>query len=794
MKRLGIVILCSGLAANSVLAADYFVSAGGNDSNPGTREKPLASAAGARDLIRKSGRAGKEAITVNFMPGSYYLGNTLTFKPEDSGSDKAPMTYQSTEEGQAVLSGGRKLALTWVPWKDGIMKAETPAGLSVDQLFVNGSRQIMARYPNYDPNVVTYNGFAADAFSKKRAARWKNPAGGYIHAMHAHHWGGYHYLITGKNDKGEVVYEGGWQNNRQMGMHPVERFVENIFEELDAPGEWYHDSVAKTLYYYPPKDVDLSKATVEVVLLSELVDFAGSSATPVKWITLKGFTFRHAARTFMRNKEALLRSDWTIYRGGEVTFTGASDCTLVDCVFDQPGANAVFVNKWNRRITVKGCLFTDVGASGVAFVGDPASVRNPLFEYNQRQNYTAIDKTPGPKTDDYPSDCLVEDCLMARTGRIEKQGAGVHLSMAHKITVRHCTIYDTSRAGININEGTFGGHVIEFCDVFDTVKETGDHGSFNSWGRDRYWGLQAAPAAELLGLARLDIMDPNIIRNNRWRCDRGWDVDLDDGSSYYEIYNNLFLFGGLKLREGFCRKVYNNIMVNNSLHPHVWFENSGDIFTNNIVMGAYRPAAMNNNIKWGKEVDYNIFTTSDKDRTRFAARGCDAHSIVAKISFVDPKNGDYRVKDECKEVFAIGFRNFPMDEFGVTKKSLKAMARRPVMPEAAAVKPEQTKGTAKARASGQNEYMWQGAKVKSLEGEEFSAYGVSKEDGGVCVVDVPATSMAAAMGLKPADLVQKINGEEVNDVKVLLLRPKGGGKPMSIGIVRGQQAQTLRIR
>jgi hypothetical protein len=24
---------------------------------------------------------------------------------------------------------------------------------------------------------------------------------------------------------------------------------------------------------------------------------------------------------------------------------------------------------------------------------------------------------------------------------------------------------------------------------------------------------------------------PIIFRNNRWRCDRGWDIDLDDGSS-----------------------------------------------------------------------------------------------------------------------------------------------------------------------------------------------------------------------------------------------------------------------
>lgn len=82
----------------------------------------------------------------------------------------------------------------------------------------------------------------------------------------------------------------------------------------------------------------------------------------------------------------------------------------------------------------------------------------------------------------------------------------------------------------------------------------------------------------------LDIRQPNIIRNNRWRCDHGWDVDLDDGSSNYIIYNNLMLSSGLKLREGFYRKVYNNIMVNKTLYPHVWFRNSGDEFYNNIIL------------------------------------------------------------------------------------------------------------------------------------------------------------------------------------------------------------------
>jgi hypothetical protein len=47
------------------------------------------------------------------------------------------------------------------------------------------------------------------------------------------------------------------------------------------------------------------------------------------------------------------------------------------------------------------------------------------------------------------------------------------------------------------------------------------------------------------------VVKPNTLRNNRWRCDHGWDIDLDDGSSHYLIYNNLLLHGGLKLREGF---------------------------------------------------------------------------------------------------------------------------------------------------------------------------------------------------------------------------------------------------
>jgi hypothetical protein len=137
--------------------------------------------------------------------------------------------------------------------------------------------------------------------------------------------------------------------------------------------------VADGIHYLPETGTVLDEALVEVVRLSHLVEFKGSAAAPVRHVTLKGFTYRHAARTFMDNREPLLRSDWTIYRGGAVLLTGTEDIRILDSEFDQCGSNAVFVNLYNRRILIKGCHIHNAGASGVCFVDDPDAVRNPLL-------------------------------------------------------------------------------------------------------------------------------------------------------------------------------------------------------------------------------------------------------------------------------------------------------------------------------------------------------------------------------------------------------------------------------
>lgn len=742
------ILLCSvSLFAQTSL----YVAPKGNDAGQGTKKKPFNSISKAVAEARKT--LGN--IDIYLTGGTYYLEQPVVFTSEDSRKESEKLTIKNFDNQKVIISGSKILNLKWKAYKNGIWQAKVSQDLIFDQLFVNGKLQRMARYPNFDPTAQYYGGTSADALSKERIALWKFPDGGYVHALHSSMWGDFHYRINGKNEKDELALEGGWQNNRRMPMHDKYRFVENIFEELDTINEWFYDKKTKTLYYYPPKSLDIKNAKFETPQIAHLFEFKGSETEPVKNIVIEGLGFTQTLRTFMQNKEPLLRSDWTIYRGAAVFYDGAVNCTFKNCSLNDLGGNAVFFNNYNRNCEVSGCLISDIGASAFCFVGDPAAVRSPSFEYNQFVPLEQIDRTPGPKTDNYPADCKVFDNLMFNLGIVEKQSAGVELSMCQNITVSHNTIYDVPRAGINVSEGTWGGHIIEYNDVFNTVKESGDHGSFNSWGRDRYWHPNKKILDSIVdnnyNLALADVVKPIVIQNNRMRCDHGWDIDLDDGSSNYIIRNNLCLNGGIKLREGVNRIVENNILINNSFHPHVWFKNSNDVFEHNIVTTGYQPIRID---VWGKKTDYNVFPdlVSLRDAQK---RGTDKNSVYGGLNFINPQAGDFRIKDGSI-AFSVGFKNFAMDNFGVLSPRLKAIAKKVSIPSVIVQNNDDV-----------NEIIdFMGAKVKNLAtlGEQ-SATGMN-DIKGILVIEVTAGSYASKF-LQANDVILSYNflkTDKLNDL------------------------------
>jgi hypothetical protein len=204
-------------------------------------------------------------------------------------------------------------------------------------------------------------------------------------------------------------------------------------------------------------------------------------------------------------------------------------------------------------------------------------------------------------------------------------------------------------------------------------------------------------------------------------------------------------------------------MLGSGFHPHVWYAASGDIFRRNIVSREYRPALMPAP-PWGQELDHNLLHQPDATSTP-ATRlqqqsGRDQNSLVADAQFIDPAHGDYRVKPGSPAL-ALGFVNFPMDQFGVRKPALRALARTPELPSIVAPASSATARDTTPRA-------WLGATVRTLaDFGEVSALGLASVEGAL-ILDVSSTSPLAKARLQKGDVILTVNGTKVTDATNLI--------------------------
>ena len=177
-----------------------------------------------------------EKTVICLKNGIYNLTDTILVRGQD-------ITIRG--EKNTVIQGCAKID-GWVDEGNGVFSARTE--YDADALYIDGEKYQMARFPKYNPNIRIFGGFSRDVLSRAKADEWKNPRGAYIHAMHLHNWGGFSYEVTGKDENGNLTYIGGWQNNRQMGMHSDFKYIENVREEMTEPGEWYFDKENRRVY------------------------------------------------------------------------------------------------------------------------------------------------------------------------------------------------------------------------------------------------------------------------------------------------------------------------------------------------------------------------------------------------------------------------------------------------------------------------------------------------------------------------------------------------------------------
>jgi len=518
-------------------ATIFYVSPNGNDQWSGTiaavdakgSDGPFATLQRARNAIRELRQRGSNGqFTILVRGGTYRLNETFILGPEDSGTDAQPLTIKAYDNERPVLSGARPVT-GFIPYKAGIFRADLK-GTSLEQysfrqLFADGKRQILARYPNFDPRDPIGNGFlyAEDSIGGGSKTKFKYSVDS------VHNWAEPNnteiFIYPGPNYWNNIIPIAGIDKDRRIitlagnASYPITAgnryFIQNVLKELDSPGEWYFDQKEKALYYWPMDAVSLRTVTVPV--LKSILEIKRKKlgnkyyGTP-SHIRVEGFTFEGCEGSAIVINEAKK----TVIAGNTIYNAGSHGIEIQDGF-----ENAAFGND-----------IYEVGGAGIKISGGD---RRTLTPANNR----------------------AENNYIQHVGVFFKTSSGIYCEGVGNV-ISHNLIHSTPRIGIWLDGND---HLIEYNHIHHVNQETQDSGVIYSCARD--WTKRG-------NIVRFNYIHDSggYGRNNDkevWRTPfSSWGIYLDDWSSGTEIYGNIVAytyFGGILIHSGRDNIIENNVII-----------------------------------------------------------------------------------------------------------------------------------------------------------------------------------------------------------------------------------------
>ena len=293
--------------------------------------------------------------------GNYFLPHPLRLTKKHSG-----LTIATAPGARVILSGGQRVT-GWTAG-DGCWTARVTG--KFQQLFVNGQRRPRTRWPatgyfhwadptSRAPGVGWHKGIR-EAYVPAGAldAVWRNLAD--IEIISPNGFWEDHLHIRSFDPATRRVEFTTPVVNVLTGEHgTMARFyVENVFEKLDQPGQWYHDRAAGILYYRPLPGEDMATTEVIAGRLNELVVFDGC-----RDVTFENIAFHHAEYTLPADYPGDSQGSFTV--AGAVQFRAAEHCRLIGCEIAHVAGYGVEVLQSSYANEIRGCAIFDLGGGGV---------------------------------------------------------------------------------------------------------------------------------------------------------------------------------------------------------------------------------------------------------------------------------------------------------------------------------------------------------------------------------------------------------------------------------------------
>ncbi len=259
--------------------AFYVDPINGDDTNNGKMAKPFKTVQAASNEVKKHNADMKHNIYIYLKGGEHQILSTVKLNQSHSGTNGYDVIFTSYGDDTASMIGGHHISC-WETHDEekNIYKASIPANIYSRHLYINGLRATRARTEaglkeasKTATGVSTTDTFWAD-LSKPTE----------LEAVYMNKWTSYRFMADKIEERDGLIYidynQKWWLGIRDE-THSVgptiPYYVENAYELLDSPGEFYINSDENCVYYIPRIFEDMNTVDAVIPATQTLISIEG---------------------------------------------------------------------------------------------------------------------------------------------------------------------------------------------------------------------------------------------------------------------------------------------------------------------------------------------------------------------------------------------------------------------------------------------------------------------------------------------------------------------------------------